>query len=70
MILKTDRANFLILFLVNDFQKYVCKNFYVMFLAIMYVLHLEKNKMQNIKKHDISQPRGCLEDAQWLHMYR
>ena len=48
--LKTDSANFLILFLVNDFQKYICKNFYVMFLAIMYVLHMEKKQNAEYQK--------------------
>ena len=52
--LKTDSANLLILFSVNDFHKKICRNFYVIFYVIfptiMYVSHLEKHKMQKIEK--------------------
>ena len=57
--LKTDSANIPCLFSLNDFhkKKYVeisMQSFYVMFPAIMYVLHLEKHKMQNIRNHNIN----------------
>ena len=48
--LKTDSGNLLILFSVNDFHTNICKNFYVMFPAIVCIV-LKKTKMQEIKTH-------------------
>ena len=52
--LKTDSANLHIHFSVNDFHKKAFRNFYVMFPAIIYVLHLEKHKMQKVKNRNIN----------------
>ena len=44
--LKTDSANILNIFSVTDFNTNLFANLYVIFPAIMYVLHLEKPKIK------------------------
>ena len=53
-IVPTSLVSFQLMTSTKRYVEISMQSFYVMFPAIMYVLHLEKHKMQNIRNHNIN----------------